>query len=54
MENEAKCPYPGVNVTNENYSNQDWWPSQLNLKVLQYNSPLADPMDPDFDYAAEF
>ena len=54
MENQSTCPYSGVNVTFEKTSNQDWWPNQLNLKVLQYNSPLADPMDPDFDYAKEF
>jgi catalase-peroxidase len=35
-------------------SNQKWWPEQLDLKILQQNSPLADPMDPDFDYAKEF
>ena len=35
-------------------TNQKWWPEQLDLKILQQNSPLADPMDPDFDYAKEF
>ena len=25
-------------------SNQDWWPDQLNLKVLRQNSPLSDPI----------
>jgi len=35
-------------------SNQDWWPNQLNLKVLSHNSPLSDPMGEGFDYAAEF
>ena len=35
-------------------SNQDWWPNQLNLKVLRQNSPLSDPMDKDFNYAEEF
>jgi catalase-peroxidase len=54
MENQSTCPYSGVNVTFEKTSNPDWWPNQLNLKVLQYNSPLADPMDPDFDYPKEF
>ena len=34
--------------------NQDWWPNQLNLKVLQQNSPAANPMGPDFNYAEEF
>ncbi len=32
-------------------TNQDWWPNQLNLKVLRQNSALSDPMDDDFDYA---
>ncbi len=54
METESKCPYPGVNVTGEPMSNQDWWPNQLNLKVLKQNSESADPMSPDFDYAKEF
>ena len=35
-------------------SNQDWWPNQLNLKVLHQNSPLSDPMGKDFKYAEEF
>ncbi|HEX3415105.1 MAG TPA: catalase/peroxidase HPI, partial [Stellaceae bacterium] len=34
--------------------NRDWWPNQLNLKILQQNSPLADPMGADFNYAEEF
>jgi len=35
-------------------SNRDWWPEQLNLKVLHQNSPLVDPMGEGFDYAKEF
>ncbi len=35
-------------------SNRDWWPNQLNLKVLRQNSPSSDPMGRDFNYAAEF
>ena len=35
-------------------SNQDWWPNQLNLKILGQNSPLANPMGNDFNYAEEF
>ena len=49
---ETKCP-----VTNTPFryrSNQDWWPNQLNLKVLHQHSRLANPMEPDFNYAAEF
>jgi catalase-peroxidase len=35
-------------------SNRDWWPNQLNLKVLQQHSPLSNPMGKDFNYAKEF
>ena len=34
--------------------NQHWWPDQLNLKILNKNSPLIDPMGEKFDYAEEF
>lgn len=46
----GKCPFSG----RQHVSNRDWWPNQLNLKILRQNSSLADPMDPDFDYAAAF
>jgi catalase-peroxidase len=56
-ENISKCPVMGganshsaVGTT----ANQQWWPNQLNLKVLHQNSPLSDPMDGDFNYAEEF
>jgi catalase-peroxidase len=35
-------------------SNRDWWPNQLNLKILRKRPGVADPMGDDFDYAAEF
>ncbi len=35
-------------------SNQDWWPNQLDLRVLHRHFPRATPMDEDFDYAEEF
>ncbi|MFO0924044.1 MAG: catalase/peroxidase HPI [Pirellulales bacterium] len=35
-------------------SNADWWPNQLNLKILHQNSPGGNPMAPDFNYAEEF
>jgi len=38
----------------EGRSNRDWWPDQLDLRVLQQNPPMASPMGEDFDYAAEF
>lgn len=38
----------------EGGSNRDWWPNQLNLKILQKNPAVANPMDDGYDYAAEF
>ena len=51
MDGESKCPVTG---RNPGRTNRDWWPTQLDLKVLRQNGPLADPMGEDFDYAAEF
>lgn len=34
--------------------NMDWWPNQLNLKILHQHGSESDPMDEDFDYAAAF
>jgi catalase-peroxidase len=51
MDDESKCP---VMHQAEVRSNRDWWPDQLDLRVLQQNSPMASPMGDDFDYAAEF
>jgi catalase-peroxidase len=51
MESESKCP---VVHTTAARANRDWWPNQLNLKVLNLNSPLSDPMGEAFDYAEEF
>ncbi|MDT7700649.1 MAG: catalase-peroxidase, partial [Pseudonocardiales bacterium] len=35
-------------------SNRDWWPNQLNLKILRKHTAVANPMGGDFEYAAEF
>ncbi|WP_217178141.1 catalase/peroxidase HPI [Streptomyces sp. AC495_CC817] len=35
-------------------TNRDWWPNQLDLQVLHQHSPRSNPLDEDFDYAAEF
>jgi catalase-peroxidase len=53
MESENKCPVTGSHAVGVK-SNQDWWPNQLNLKILNQNSPLSDPMDKEFNYAKEF
>jgi catalase-peroxidase len=52
MDNESKCPVSGKAPTAR--SNRDWWPNQLNLKVLHQNAPARNPMGEDFDYAEEF
>lgn len=41
-------------VANEGTSNQDWWPEQLNLKILQQNSSKVEPFEKDFNYKEEF
>ena len=46
---EEKRPVAGMGTTN-----QDWWPNQLNLKILHQHSPKSNPMGQDFDYAEEF
>ncbi|HEU0242140.1 MAG TPA: peroxidase family protein, partial [Micromonosporaceae bacterium] len=38
----------------EGAGNRTWWPNQLNLKILEKNPPMSNPMGADFDYAAEF
>ncbi len=57
MESESKCPALGGlhrQTAVGTISNQHWWPSQLNLKILHQNSPMSDPMGKDFNYAEEF
>ena len=54
MNIHAKCPMSGANTTIGDRSNKDWWPNQLNLKILAQNSPLVDPMGKGFNYAEEF
>src|SRR6201997_1645830 len=53
---EGKCPFTGVRRHNAGSgpTNADWWPNQLNLKVLRQNSPQSDPMGKEFNYAEEF
>ena len=57
MDTESKCPVlhgPGVNALTGSQSNRDWWPNQLNVRILHQHSSLSDPMGGSFDYAAEF
>lgn len=67
MENNGKCPFHMepqgqkklddsvvVNINKKTTTNTDWWPNQLNLKVLRQHSALSNPMGEDFDYAKAF
>ncbi|MGA1981495.1 MAG: catalase/peroxidase HPI [Acidobacteriaceae bacterium] len=62
MSDEMKCPVAhglaehGAVTTSHGAArkNPDWWPDQLNLKLLNQNSPLNNPMGEAFDYAEEF
>ena len=53
---ETKCPVAGGahRHTAAGPTNVDWWPNQLNLKVLHQHSPLSNPMGKEFNYAEEF
>ncbi|MDP1708797.1 MAG: catalase/peroxidase HPI [Gammaproteobacteria bacterium] len=52
MSTETKCPFHHTAGTGK--SNHDWWPNQLNLKILHQHSSLSDPMDKGFNYAEAF
>jgi len=49
---ESKCPV--ARGVRKSHANVDWWPNQVNLKVLHQHSPLSDPMGKEFNYAEEF
>jgi len=48
------CPVVHGNTNMSMRGNRDWWPNQLNLRILHQNSALTDPMGSAFDYAEEF
>ena len=58
MSNEMKCPFSGTGshalARSASPTNADWWPNQLNLKILHQQSSKSSPMGPDFDYAEAF
>ena len=53
MATESKCPVDHGSV-GVGQQNDDWWPNQLNLRVLPHGIAGASPMGDDFDYATEF
>jgi catalase-peroxidase len=57
MSNDNGCPVTGgahKQVAGGGTSNRDWWPNQLNLRILHQNSSQINPMGKDFIYAEEF
>ena len=57
MTTELKCPFLSTAFKPTAAGAKtvaDWWPNQLNLKILNQNSPLSDPMGKEFNYAEEF
>jgi len=57
MSSESKCPFSGNarrNAVAGAPSNADWWPNQLNLKILHQHSPMSNPMGDGFNYAEAF
>jgi catalase-peroxidase len=57
MPTGGKCPVMHgtlKHTTGGVRSNSDWWPNQLNLRILHQNSNLSDPMGANFNYAEEF
>jgi catalase-peroxidase len=57
LSTESKCPMSNGahrHTPAGAHTNADWWPEQLNLRVLHQHSPLSDPMDKEFNYAEQF
>ena len=60
MSEESKCPVtgktarPAMPTPSRGTSNRDWWPDQLNLRILHQHSAKSNPMSEDFNYAEEF
>ncbi|WP_421693545.1 catalase/peroxidase HPI [Aestuariivirga sp.] len=52
----AQCPFHGApkHAVSSGRSNRDWWPNQLNLRILHQNSALSSPLAPSFDYVSAF
>ena len=56
MGSETGCPFAGTAQRNPagGSANREWWPSQLNLKILEQPAPANQPLGEAFDYASEF
>ena len=50
----SACPFSGANTTKGNTATEEWWPEQLDLRILHQHDRKSNPMDEDFDYAKAF
>ena len=48
------CPFMHGHTLASAVTNRDWWPNQINLKILHQNAPMSDPLGEDFTYAEAF
>jgi catalase-peroxidase len=54
MSNESKCPFHPVAAAGGGTTNQDWWPNQLRVDLLNQHSERSNPLGKKFNYAEEF
>ena len=50
----SECPFSGANTTKGNTATEEWWPEQLDLRILHQHDRKSNPMGEDFDYASAF
>ena len=50
----SECPFSGANTTKGNTATEEWWPEQLDLRILHQHDRKSNPMGEDFDYAKAF
>ena len=50
----SECPFSGANTTKGNTATEEWWPEQLDLRILHQHDRKSNPMGEDFDYARAF
>lgn len=50
----SACPISGANTTKGSTATEDWWPEQLDLRILHQHDRKSNPMGEDFDYAQAF
>ncbi len=49
----SECPFSGANPTKGSTATEEWWPEQLNLRILHQHDRKTNPLGEDFDYREE-